>query len=208
MTVTISLRPEEQRKLDQRAAAVGKDVAEYVQQLVRRDVESPLSISQAAEPIAQAVQAAGISDKEFDDLIESTTGTLGRAAPPIGKSGMSRSAVFDCMVFIQGAARPGSPARRCLDLVDSQKVTLFVSPATLAELNDVLNRPEVLRRLPTLDGDAARDLIRAIHARAQTVTNVPSVFQYARDPKDEPYVNLAIAAGAEYLVTRDKDLRI
>jgi hypothetical protein len=70
MTVTISLGPEEQRKLDQRAAAAGKDIGEYVHQLVRRDIESPLSISQAAEPIAQAVQACGISDEEFDSLIE------------------------------------------------------------------------------------------------------------------------------------------
>lgn len=31
-------------------------------------------------------------------------------------------------------------------------------------------------------------------------------FSYERDPKDEPYVNLALAAGAKYLVTRDKDL--
>jgi putative PIN family toxin of toxin-antitoxin system len=119
---------------------------------------------------------------------------------------MNTSAVFDCMVFIQGAARPGSPARRCLDLVDNQNVTLFVSPTTLAEVNDVLTRPQVLRRLPTLDSDAARDLIRAIHARAKTVVAVPSVFQYPRDPKDEPYVNLVIASAAEFLVTRDKDL--
>lgn len=70
MTVTISLRPEEQKKLSQRAAAAGKDLSEYVHQLVRRDIESPPSIAQAAEPIARAVQASGISDEEFDALIE------------------------------------------------------------------------------------------------------------------------------------------
>jgi predicted nucleic acid-binding protein len=32
------------------------------------------------------------------------------------------------------------------------------------------------------------------------------VFSCPRDPDDEPYVNLAVAAGARYLVTRDKDL--
>ena len=70
MTVTISLRPEEQTKLSQRAAAEGKDVAEYVHQLVRRDIESPPSIAQAAEPVARAVRASGISEEEFDALIE------------------------------------------------------------------------------------------------------------------------------------------
>ena len=35
---------------------------------------------------------------------------------------------------------------------------------------------------------------------------MPPVFSYPRDPKDEPYVNLAVAAGLRYLVSRDKDL--
>ena len=35
---------------------------------------------------------------------------------------------------------------------------------------------------------------------------MPSHFDYPRDPKDEKYVNLAIEAEADYLVSRDKDL--
>jgi predicted nucleic acid-binding protein len=35
---------------------------------------------------------------------------------------------------------------------------------------------------------------------------VPSVFNYARDPDDARYVDLAIASRADYLVSRDKDL--
>ena len=29
---------------------------------------------------------------------------------------------------------------------------------------------------------------------------------YPRDPADEPYIDLAVAAAADYLVTRDRDL--
>ena len=36
---------------------------------------------------------------------------------------------------------------------------------------------------------------------AHLVENVPDVFALPRDPKDEPYVNLAISAAASYLVT-------
>ena len=32
------------------------------------------------------------------------------------------------------------------------------------------------------------------------------VFDYPRDPQDEPYIDLAAAAKAHYLVSRDKDL--
>ena len=39
-----------------------------------------------------------------------------------------------------------------------------------------------------------------------SINNVPCVFAYPRDPKDEPYINLMIAADAEYLTSRDNDL--
>ena len=35
---------------------------------------------------------------------------------------------------------------------------------------------------------------------------MPKVFTLARDPKDEPYIDLAAAAQARYLVSRDNDL--
>jgi len=36
--------------------------------------------------------------------------------------------------------------------------------------------------------------------------NVPAEFHYERDPKDTPYITLALVAQAEYVVTRDTDL--
>jgi predicted nucleic acid-binding protein len=36
--------------------------------------------------------------------------------------------------------------------------------------------------------------------------DVPKVFTLKRDPKDEPYLNHALATAAEYLVSRDLDL--
>jgi predicted nucleic acid-binding protein len=42
---------------------------------------------------------------------------------------------------------------------------------------------------------------------AATLTQNPAaVFSLRRDPKDEPYLNLAIEQHAPFLVTRDKDL--
>jgi hypothetical protein len=46
----------------------------------------------------------------------------------------------------------------------------------------------------------------ALSKRALTTPEVPRVFRYQRDPKDEPYINLAIAAGAGYLISRDTDV--
>jgi len=38
------------------------------------------------------------------------------------------------------------------------------------------------------------------------VRNVPNVFDYPRDPKDERYVDLAAEIEADFLLTRDNDL--
>jgi predicted nucleic acid-binding protein len=50
------------------------------------------------------------------------------------------------------------------------------------------------------------NLFRRLDKRAVMINEVPRVFEYLRDPNDEPYINLAIAARAKYLVSRDKDL--
>jgi predicted nucleic acid-binding protein len=42
--------------------------------------------------------------------------------------------------------------------------------------------------------------------KATLVKDVPTVFNYPRDPKNEKYINLAVAAGAEYIIIRDTDL--
>lgn len=38
------------------------------------------------------------------------------------------------------------------------------------------------------------------------VRHVPRALRYSRDPEDEPYLNLAIAAKAAFLVSRNRDL--
>ena len=103
-------------------------------------------------------------------------------------------AVFDCMVFLQGAARRESPAGACLLLAELEAVELCLSEEILSEIRDVLS-DELVQRF-----------VAAIEKRAVVFPEVPRVFDYERDPKDEPYINLAIAAGASYLVSRDNDV--
>jgi hypothetical protein len=49
-------------------------------------------------------------------------------------------------------------------------------------------------------------LLLKIESQAILIRNVPEEFHYERDPKDEPYVNLALVTNASYLVSQDKDL--
>ena len=119
---------------------------------------------------------------------------------------MTPAVVFDCMVFLQGAGRPAGPAAACLRLVDDGDVVLFVSADILAEVRDVLTRPKTLRNFPGLSPEWVESFIRHLELKGVLFVNVPRAVALPRDPKDEPYVNLAVATGAKYLVSRDLDL--
>jgi putative PIN family toxin of toxin-antitoxin system len=81
-----------------------------------------------------------------------------------------------------------------------------VSPEIVAEVGDVLGRPKVRRKLPTLTDDGVEAFLKDVLGRAAMLSDVPETFRLERDPKDERYINLAIAADASYLVTWDRDL--
>jgi putative PIN family toxin of toxin-antitoxin system len=115
-------------------------------------------------------------------------------------------AVFDCMVYLQAATRPEGPARACLGMVQEGRVVLSISPAIRAEVEDVLSRPKVRQKFPSLTPEAVAVFLGDIDALATSAAEVPRVVTLPRDPKDEPYLNLAVAAGAKRLVTWDKDL--
>lgn len=118
---------------------------------------------------------------------------------------MIKLAVYDCMLFFRAAARPRL-ARPLFDLVAQAKVKLCLSPEVLAEIRDVLTRPKLLNKYPALN-QAAVDAFLTWHLQmAHWVNNVPEHYVLARDPKDSKYLNLAITAGAAYVVTDDFDL--
>jgi len=69
MALTISLPSDAEFRLRERARAAGQDVTQYVQELITKELVAPLSLAEAAEPLAQAVDAAGVSDDEFTSAL-------------------------------------------------------------------------------------------------------------------------------------------
>jgi len=74
--------------------------------------------------------------------------------------------VFDCMIFLQGAARRESSAGASLALVEFGAVMLFVSRDILVEVREVLARPRVRRNFPVLTDQIVERFIAAIEERA------------------------------------------
>ncbi|HWE95308.1 MAG TPA: putative toxin-antitoxin system toxin component, PIN family [Tepidisphaeraceae bacterium] len=121
-------------------------------------------------------------------------------------TGSPPRAVFDCNVLIQAVSNSLGPAGQCLRLVEQSRVELFVSRAVLRELRAVLEYPTVRQKLPQLDAQRIEAFIQRLVYRATMVRDVRHIFTYPRAPQDEPYIDLALAAHADYLVSRDRDL--
>ena len=113
--------------------------------------------------------------------------------------------VFDCNTFLQALASPGGPAGRCVQLALEGKVEVFVSPVVLDELREVTSRPKVIAKL-RLSADRTERFLEAIEVAATMLTGFAELFVYERDPDDAHYINLAVAADAKLIVSRDHDL--
>ena len=114
--------------------------------------------------------------------------------------------VFDCNLFVRGIANRNSPARDALRLFFNGDISLFVSEPITREVRDVLDRPELRRKLPGINDRIVNAFLTKLEAKAILLANVPEEFHYERDPNDEMYINLAIVTNTAYLVSRDKDL--
>ncbi|MGE0886012.1 MAG: putative toxin-antitoxin system toxin component, PIN family [Blastocatellales bacterium] len=114
--------------------------------------------------------------------------------------------VFDCNVFLQALVNPDGPAGRCKQLVDRGEIELFVSEDVLAEVAEVLSRPRTREFAPALTLEVIEAFIADIRLKSICLRNVPEEYSFESDPKDEQYINLAIVAGAKFIVSRDNDL--
>jgi putative PIN family toxin of toxin-antitoxin system len=119
---------------------------------------------------------------------------------------VAEAVVYDCMIFLQAAARQTSPAAACLRLAETGQVRLWLSADILAEIADVLQRPKIVARFPSLTGDRVAAFLQALMTVAELHQSVPALVNFKRDPKDSKYLDLAAVASAQYLVSRDKDL--
>ena len=82
----------------------------------------------------------------------------------------------------------------------------MVSDAIVAEIRDVASRPDLRRSFIRATDEDVEAFLQHVAAISTAMHSVPETFALARDPKDSMYLNLAIAAGAELVVSRDNDL--
>ncbi len=69
MTVTLSLPPEMEKKLQERAAASGDDVAGFVHRLIEKELTFQ-AVNDALAPFRKQVEESGITDEELTKFFE------------------------------------------------------------------------------------------------------------------------------------------
>lgn len=69
MTVTISIPPELEAKITERAAAKGVSLEEYAKEVLKRDVEMP-ALRELFAPVRDQIKASGVTDDELVMQIE------------------------------------------------------------------------------------------------------------------------------------------
>ncbi len=107
------------------------------------------------------------------------------------------SAVVSAVLFEQSV--PGQAFSAALD-----NGTILLSPATFAELSEVLGRKKFDRYLKREE----REKFLVMLLGEATVVEVTEEIRACRDPKDDKFLELVISGGASCLVTGDQDLLV
>ncbi len=76
----------------------------------------------------------------------------------------------------------------------------------LNEISEVLCRTNIQEYFSNLTDEVVGQFLKKLLSFSQFIKKVPPKFKLSRDVDDEPYINLAIACKANYLVSRDNDL--
>jgi len=103
--------------------------------------------------------------------------------------------VLDTNVLVSGLLSPYGPPGEIVRLVSSGSITLGLDARILSEYAEVLLRPRF-----AFDGDAVGALLDNVVFRGTMAASSPLV-ERLPDPDDEPFLEVARACDAEFLVT-------
>ena len=111
--------------------------------------------------------------------------------------------VLDTNVLVSALLTPGSKSRMAVDRAHREGAILL-SLGTLTELFEVLSRKQFRGYI---DEEDMRRFLAVLTREAQWI-DVDVQITACRDPKDDKYLELALAAGAEIIVSSDDDLLV
>jgi len=110
--------------------------------------------------------------------------------------------VVDANMFISALIWDGNP-ESVIDRAADRSDLLFISDAIVDEIERTLRKPKFGR-----SEDRVVSFVSYIKKIGKTVTISPQhrITGVCRDPDDDKYIECALAAGADYIISGDRDL--
>jgi putative PIN family toxin of toxin-antitoxin system len=112
-------------------------------------------------------------------------------------------AVLDPNILVSALISPLGVPARVLGAWSNEYFELVISQAVLDELREVLARPSFRRRITV---EEVAEYVDGLEADSELVEDPGEVPVVSRDPDDDYLIALARSAGADYIVSGDKDL--
>lgn len=111
--------------------------------------------------------------------------------------------VLDTNVIVSAVLAPGGKPRRCLERALGSDL-LVLTDETRAEMLDVLHRPRLQRFVVASERDGVLARVAARSVRVGPSERITA----CRDPKDDKFLDAAVAGRVDYLVSGDEDLLV
>ncbi|MCL2639555.1 MAG: putative toxin-antitoxin system toxin component, PIN family [Phycisphaerales bacterium] len=113
---------------------------------------------------------------------------------------------MDTNILLQGMINEASPAGRIVIACEQRIFIPLLSSLVLEEYRYILTHPHVMARYPHLQPKRIASLLARLMFIGDTIDGKMPRFRFPRDPRDEKFIELAIAGSATHLVTTDRDL--
>jgi putative PIN family toxin of toxin-antitoxin system len=113
-------------------------------------------------------------------------------------------AVIDTGVLVSALIKPGGATGEVLYALRDGRLTVIYSTDTLVEIIDVLGRPAFRAKYHIMPEDITA-LVNLIRLRGELVTPQKKI-SACRDPKDNKFLEAALAGEADCIVSGDADL--
>lgn len=111
--------------------------------------------------------------------------------------------VLDTNTIVSGLIWQGNEFQ-LLEKIEAGEAVMFVSSEMIEELNIVMQRPK-LQKFLMESGRNSKQLIEKIILMSESV-EPDTKAEVCRDKKDNKFIECALAANADYLVSGDDDL--
>ena len=94
---------------------------------------------------------------------------------------------------------------KLFEKIEKGEFKLFISKVILDEVEDVLNRDK-FKEIVLKTNQKPNDIIQKIISVSRLVIGSELNIKICRDPKDNKFIECAVNADADYIVSGDKDL--